>query len=324
MGSLFFAVCVLLPSPAEAECKQWDASGQWKLQQGDLVVIVNLRQSGTDLSGTAQYTNIKKRTLSGSVAGTVDGSNITLDMDWEDGSGGTYKGVIGGTGMIRGRVNVDKRNPSNMWDWHSIQAMKCADAKPVTKAPPVQLSAATLSADPLVVEIPDGQKKGTTTLTWDSGGRRDVQLSMNMNNTGEKTLPVTPNGSVQIPLVPGNTVFTLSEGGKWLRKVTVTAKAPANAPPASASSTTGAKITASPSVVTIPAGQTTGTTTLTWDAGPKHPYAEVWVTVDGGDEKKIVEQGKGSRQVQVRAGKIYRYILTDSGQELATTTVKGK
>jgi hypothetical protein len=81
-------------------------------------------------------------------------------------------------------------------------------------------------------------------------------------------------------------------------------------------------ITASPSVVTIPAGQSQGTTTLSWDGGKNHPYAEIWVKVDDQDETKIVEQGKGSRQVKVAPGKTYLYILTDSGQRLAIVTVK--
>jgi hypothetical protein len=71
-------------------------------------------------------------------------------------------------------------------------------------------------------------------------------------------------------------------------------------------------------------GQAPGTMTVTWDGGPEHPHAEVWVSVDGGDETKVVEQGKGTREVTVEPGKTYRYILTDSGQQLATTTVKGK
>jgi hypothetical protein len=71
-------------------------------------------------------------------------------------------------------------------------------------------------------------------------------------------------------------------------------------------------------------GQTPGTQTLTWDGGPDHPNAAVWVKVDGADETKVVEQGKGTRQVTVEPGKTYQYVLTDAGQQLATTTVKAK
>jgi hypothetical protein len=84
------------------------------------------------------------------------------------------------------------------------------------------------------------------------------------------------------------------------------------------------KIGASPAVVTIPTGQADGTTTLTWDGGPEHSYAEVWVAVNGQDPTFVVEQGKGSRRVTVERGTTYRYILTDSGKDLGSVTVKGK
>ncbi len=64
-----------------------------------------------------------------------------------------------------------------------------------------------------------------------------------------------------------------------------------------------------------------GTTTLFWDAGPDHPYAELWVQIDGSDETFIVEQGKGSRGILVDPGKTYLFILTDAGQRLATVRV---
>jgi hypothetical protein len=84
------------------------------------------------------------------------------------------------------------------------------------------------------------------------------------------------------------------------------------------------RIAASPTKVTIPSGRALGSTTLTWDGGADHPYAEVWVEEDGGDATKIVEQGKGSRTVNVEPGRTYKYILTDAGEELATVTVRAK
>lgn len=83
-------------------------------------------------------------------------------------------------------------------------------------------------------------------------------------------------------------------------------------------------ISASPAAVTIPAGQANGTTTLTWDSGPEHPYAEVWVAVNSQDPTFVVEQGKGTRTVTVERGTKYLYILTDAGQKLATVAVTGK
>ena len=44
--------------------------------------------------------------------------------------------------------------------------------------------------------------------------------------------------------------------------------------------------------------------------------------MDDQDEKFVIEQGRGSRQMVVEPGKTYLYILTDSGVRLATVTVK--
>ncbi|MBK7392868.1 MAG: hypothetical protein IPI64_06135 [Chloracidobacterium sp.] len=67
----------------------------------------------------------------------------------------------------------------------------------------------------------------------------------------------------------------------------------------------------------------TGFVVLTWDAGPDHPYAEVWYKVNNGEETFLVEKGKGSRQVPVERYKYYTYILTDAGKTLATINVVG-
>ncbi len=63
---------------------------------------------------------------------------------------------------------------------------------------------------------------------------------------------------------------------------------------------------------------------LTWDAGPDHPYAEIWFKVNNGEETFLVELGKGSRQMPVERGKYYTYILTDAGKTLATVSVLGQ
>ena len=81
-------------------------------------------------------------------------------------------------------------------------------------------------------------------------------------------------------------------------------------------------ITADSTEVVIAPGQTQGTTTLRWDGGKNHPYAEVWVKVDDADETFLVEQGKGSRAVTIEPRKTYLFILTDAGQRLATVTVR--
>jgi hypothetical protein len=80
-------------------------------------------------------------------------------------------------------------------------------------------------------------------------------------------------------------------------------------------------IVASPNNIQLPLRQGTGLTTLTWDAGKDHPYAEVWVSIDGQDEHKIIELGKGTIQQPIVVGKAYLFILTDNGTTLATVPV---
>ena len=81
-------------------------------------------------------------------------------------------------------------------------------------------------------------------------------------------------------------------------------------------------ITAAPNNIALPYGIGVGQTTLIWDGGNDHPYAEVWVKVDGQDETKVLERGKGTLPVVVVPGKTYVYILTDAGTTLATVTVR--
>jgi len=81
-------------------------------------------------------------------------------------------------------------------------------------------------------------------------------------------------------------------------------------------------IVASPNNIPLPFGQTTGVSNITWDGGPDHPYAEVWLKVDNADEAKVLEQGKGTMPVQIAVGRTYKYILTDAGTTLATVTVR--
>jgi hypothetical protein len=89
----------------------------------------------------------------------------------------------------------------------------------------------------------------------------------------------------------------------------------------STSSLAAPTIMATPNPVPVPPGQTSGTTTLSWDGEAKHPYAEVWVGVDGNDETFVVEKGKGTRQVTIELGKTYIYKLADFGKTLASVTV---
>jgi hypothetical protein len=74
-----------------------------------------------------------------------------------------------------------------------------------------------------------------------------------------------------------------------------------------------------------PAFAPVGSAVLTWDAGPGHPNAELWVSYNGSRERTVVaKQPKGAQQAQVQRGFVYTYILMDGRNVLATTTVAGQ
>jgi hypothetical protein len=83
-------------------------------------------------------------------------------------------------------------------------------------------------------------------------------------------------------------------------------------------------IKATPNPALAPAGQTSGSTTLEWDGGDDHPYAEVWQQVGDADETFVLESGKGTRQMTVEVGKTYIFKLSDAGELLASVTVTAK
>lgn len=268
-GFLCSSVFALSLATAGAECPQWDVGGHWAISQGRFKISVALSQNGTTVSGSAIHHNamISKPSgqkfgqaadLNGSVTGTIEGGTFQVEINWDGGGAGIYRGTIGQNGVIRG-TTYDKNKPSSTATWSSNRVMNCADATAVQ--PP----------NPTPKAIP-------------SSGRK-------------RTNPTPP------PL-----------------KATDEASKPQILPSAG-----GPTITAHPTAVTIPAGQSQGTVTLTWDGGPDHPSAEVWRKEGtSGPETLVVQRGKGTRSVTVDRGKIYQFILRDAGQQLARAVVIAK
>jgi len=77
-------------------------------------------------------------------------------------------------------------------------------------------------------------------------------------------------------------------------------------------------IDAGPAIFAVP-GLHTGTVILTWDSGPDHPDAEVWLKTPNG-AATVAKQVKGGLQLTVERGRQYEYILTDAGKILAGVT----
>jgi hypothetical protein len=91
------------------------------------------------------------------------------------------------------------------------------------------------------------------------------------------------------------------------------------APAAKAAST----ISATPNpVVYVTTSQTQGTTTVTWDAGADKPYAQVWVSVNGGAETLFANTHKGSKAATILIGKTYTFKLWNSTKAYVWASVK--
>ena len=258
-GLVLAGLGALSPSPAIAQCAEWDVSGKWTLTQGTFLIRIDLQQNGKVVTGDAIH-NAKVNAqgqmfgagqdVTGSVDGTVEGDKFNVQIYWPDNLVGVYRGTIGPQGRVEG-ITYDKAKPSVNASWYSNRVMKCR-------------STATIKPSVILKPKPSAPAAATT-----------------------------PPPKV----------------------IKSTGKAPTQA----------TKSAAGPSIVAFnKPKQTPGTKTLSWDGGPDHPYAEVWVKVDGQDETFVVEQGKGSREVTVEPGRTYLYILTDSGQQLATVTVRAK
>ena len=82
----------------------------------------------------------------------------------------------------------------------------------------------------------------------------------------------------------------------------------------------GPSIVASQAVFLTPY-TSTGFVVLTWDAGPAHPDADVWVKYNGSRDRVLVmKQPKAGMQVVVQRGQMYTYVLMDGRNVLATAT----
>jgi hypothetical protein len=81
-------------------------------------------------------------------------------------------------------------------------------------------------------------------------------------------------------------------------------------------------ISATPNPVEVPLTQTQGTTTVTWDAGADKPYAQVWVSVDGGAETLFADAHKGAKAATTQVGKTYSFKLWNSTKQYVWASVK--
>ncbi len=143
MAGLMVLCVIGLPVLAMPQsCEQWDVSGDWMLIQSNVVgrgVRVKLRQSGSGISGSAQWTEWKEGTHilgvrvtgddvefhDGKVDGTLDGNRLSVQIYWKDRKVGVYTGEVAPSGRLNG-TTYDRFHPNNRAEWYSEGLMKCS------------------------------------------------------------------------------------------------------------------------------------------------------------------------------------------------------
>src|SRR3954447_9813949 len=87
----FVALLTLSISPVKALCTQWDVSGKWNIEQENPTahVELDLKQSGTEITGTATYDGV-----TGKVKGTIVGEDFNKEISGATGQH-VFRGVVG-------------------------------------------------------------------------------------------------------------------------------------------------------------------------------------------------------------------------------------
>ena len=153
---LFETFIIVLPNTgANADCSQWDMSGDWEfVQTNGPSPQFHLQQTNIGLQGSAGYSYLTKdpcfivacgddaHSVRGSVDGSVSGNSIEINAYWNNGTIGVYTGTIGPQGRVQG-TTFDKMHPQTVAGWYSNRTASClpaADAvAPPPKKPPITL-----------------------------------------------------------------------------------------------------------------------------------------------------------------------------------------
>jgi hypothetical protein len=123
-------VPLLLVAPGEAmaaaKCMLRSAEGTISIDQQGLNIVLNLRQDGNNLTGSAHYTRFETgKTIRGDViTGYIDSSRLQLRIRWDGMSIGQYTGSIDASGRARGYTH-DERNAGASVPWKTRRALSC-------------------------------------------------------------------------------------------------------------------------------------------------------------------------------------------------------
>ena len=119
LATFIIVLSALSPFAVEALCVRWDVRGKWKIEQENPIahIEVDLRQSGTEITGTATYDG-----QPGKVKGTLVGENFNVEI-----SGATWKHVFRGVVGPERIAGVMREGEGEPRIWYSTTAMNCVE-----------------------------------------------------------------------------------------------------------------------------------------------------------------------------------------------------
>lgn len=228
-------IIAMSAAPAAAQCRQWNAAGQWQLQQSNgYVLSMVLSQNGKVISGKASYGTVTQGTkiLGILVAGgdpAIRTYDVTGNVEGDDfylmiGTAGIYRGKVSPSGRIDG-TTYDQNRPSSQASWFSTRAMICP-APPAPKPKPAPASApastgnsSTTKSSPAPAPAPPptppfiiaGQPiiqpylpQASVYLGWDAGAKNPkAQVWVSVNNAPEVRGILLYGSAFEQPKIPG-------------------------------------------------------------------------------------------------------------------------
>ena len=210
---------------------------------------------------------------------------------------------------VSGKWNIEQENPTAKVELDLTQTGKEVTGTAKYNGAPGKVKGTMVGGD-INIEIHVANQKHVFRGEVGTGGAAGVNTAP---GASAPTIwySTTPMKCVEAP--PATTGEAPESAGSESTVAPATPEAPAAA--------AKGKIWANPHYPTVAAGQTEGSAMLTWNAGPDHAQAEVWLKIDEEEEKLVVKQSKGSQQVKVKPNKVYLYILKDSGEQIDSVTV---
>ena len=226
-GCLFTSIFALSAASVRAGCQQYDVSGRWTIKQGSYSIAVTLSQNGKTVTGSAKQVWVadhQVRTNQGQVTGTIVGGEFDVQINWNGGGGGIYRGSMSTRDRLVG-TTYDMRNMESTASWYTEETFKCAEAPSAGQTPgtptrppgykPIKSSgkarpattpagnAATIKADPEVLVLGPGQTEGTVTLTWDAGPNPAAYVEESLDSKPGSVVARGATGTRQVTLKAG-------------------------------------------------------------------------------------------------------------------------